>query len=163
MELLRLIIRNDTDRIIQLLNNNIDINITYYDDVTPLILASFYNCHEITELLIKYRANPNKIDRYGNTALDIANINDHKKIIKLLVNYGGKYNRYNDNKTFRNYISKITQFKINMKRLTGNKPNKYFYINNMILIKLLSKIKMIYNNTGIPKSIIWLIGSYLFY
>jgi serine/threonine-protein phosphatase 6 regulatory ankyrin repeat subunit B len=131
---------------------------------TPLINAVHSNNYKLAFLLISLGVNINIIGPDHCTALIMANDYGYYNIFKLLINHGAIYN-INDiiDSPMIDYTIRIDRFKNNMRLLTGIDPLKYFFINNVILIKLLSKSKTIYLNTYIPKSILWLIGSYFFY
>jgi len=62
-----------------------------YDKRTPLHLAAADGSFRVTEWLLKEkRANPNCIDRFGQTPLQGAIHGDHKMIVNLLIDHGGK-------------------------------------------------------------------------
>jgi ankyrin repeat protein len=144
-----------------LLDNGANVNVqTNNSKMTSLLFATKGHYKNIIKLLLIHGADPNIQNYYGNTALMFCL---NYKICQLLIRYGANYNCCWLYEHLRLYINKVELFKFNIYKMTGNKPFKYYFINNILLIKLLSKSKVIYHNTGIPKSIIMLIGSYFFY
>jgi ankyrin repeat protein len=149
---------------------------------TPLMVAIDNGRYHICKLLIENNADVN-IDYDGETALGYAielYLNNDEwyvlfDIIKLLIDNGAMYNKIvfcstrsssfhikDHNSDMGRYIKKVDTFKLNMKQRTGNQPIKHFFDNNIMLIKLLSKSKIIYMKHWIPQSMLWKIGSYLF-
>ena len=61
-------------------------------DSCPLELAVLYNHYEIIELLVSYKSDPNTFDPVGLTALHLAAEKGSIKILKLLLDGGGKVN-----------------------------------------------------------------------
>jgi ankyrin repeat protein len=130
----------------------------------PLINASINNNYKLVQLLIDRGIDINKESPDGYTGLMMASDYKNYDVFKLLINHGAYYNNIDIIQDYMiDYIIKVDNFKSNIYKLAGNSPVKYFFINNILLVKLLSKSKVIYHNTGIPKSIIMLIGSYFFY
>jgi ankyrin repeat protein len=142
---------------------HLNINDNYNN--TPLCIAS-NNCNNnICKLLIDNGADINIECEDGYTALQWSG---SYNTFKVLINQGAKYNILQPTLPFfvndcNKFINKIELFKSNIYKLTSNGPIKYYFINNILLVKLLSKSKVIYHNTNIPKLVIWLIGSYFFY
>jgi ankyrin repeat protein len=143
-----------------LIQDNANINHYYECEYTALIYSSGELNYDITKLLLDNGANVNHQNIDDRTALFYSRRN--YKISKLLINYGALYDNTNTVNICK-YLDKVDLFKSNITKLTGNKPSRFFFINNILLVKLISKSKCIYNKTGIPKSVLWLICSYLFY
>ena len=101
-------------------------NITNIDGITPLHIAINKKNERIIEYLLKYNANPNSktiIDGQTPVHLAIKN-NSNKKILKLLIEYGGSFNiKDNYNKTAFDYISDMEVFN-NIKKLINLYKNK---------------------------------------
>lgn len=76
-----------------------DVNaVTGYPSLTPLHLASFSGHHDIVEILISSNANVNARDAHHNLATDLAAMNGHLGVIKLLLKGGSEKlsNRFSD-------------------------------------------------------------------
>ena len=61
---------------------NADVNFPDSNMTTPLMFASEYNRDDVVEYLIDKGANPYNVDEFGNTALDYADMEDIKDILK---------------------------------------------------------------------------------
>ena len=61
---------------------NADVNLPDSNMTTPLMFASEYNRDDVVEYLIDKGANPYNVDEFGKTALDYADMEDIKDILK---------------------------------------------------------------------------------
>jgi hypothetical protein len=77
-----------------LLKSNANPN-TRYHTRTPLMLAVQKNNITIARILLKFRADINAIDSFGNTALMIAATNNKIGFARLLINHGASLNLRN--------------------------------------------------------------------
>ncbi|XP_063924814.1 uncharacterized protein LOC135138744 isoform X2 [Zophobas morio] len=66
-----------------------------FDGGTPLILASREGHETVVEYLVKYGAEINRADKYGETPLYAASSRRHEKIVECLVKCGAKINPAN--------------------------------------------------------------------
>ena len=57
------------------------------DGITALILASYFSCKEIVELLLRHGVDVNNISNMYGSALMAASYNNHKEIVELLLNH----------------------------------------------------------------------------
>ena len=90
-----------------MLANKVDVNMTDYDGLTPLISAIINHNTDMTRLLLEYDANPNLCDNDGWTPLMIAiannenNLNnipqDNTAIINMLIEKNADISQPNDN------------------------------------------------------------------
>lgn len=79
------VISNDAEAVIALLKNGADPNaVEDHDNITPLHHAAQNNSIEAAMALIKGGARIDSIMEGGNTPLDIAELFDHKEMVKLL-------------------------------------------------------------------------------
>ena len=90
-----------------LLKNGADVNAANFEDkTTPLMNCSFNNDNKTTNLLLQYNANPDIVNKYGDTALHIACRNGYIEIVKLLLEHNA--NPYIENK----FMGSNTPFKL---------------------------------------------------
>lgn len=81
----------DVDEVRAILEyGNIDLNLSDYDQRTPLHLAASEGQAEIIQLLCEKGADANRKDRWGNRALDDAIAADNTACIKILKKFGGR-------------------------------------------------------------------------
>jgi len=71
------------------LKNGVNVNIVDKNSWTPLHSAARNGHAGIIQLLIKYKANINAIDKTGRTAADQANYTHHYHIVNYLKKHGG--------------------------------------------------------------------------
>lgn len=100
--LMKAIIRSLSDLAIYLINKGVDLNYQNNKGQTVLhILAVFYN-EKVLEEILKKGIDVNLFDKFGNEALWTAVFNDkglgneRKRMIELLVKYGGNPNHLNN-------------------------------------------------------------------
>src|SRR5204863_8409707 len=60
----------------------------FWNKATPLMIATFYNCHGMVEFLIKKEVRLDLEDECGDTALHIAARTGRDHLVKLLLNAG---------------------------------------------------------------------------
>ena len=87
-----------------MLANKVDVNMTDYDGLTPLLSAIINHNTDMTRLLLEYNANPNLCDNDGWTPLMVAIANnettasqDNTEIIKMLLVNNADISQPNDN------------------------------------------------------------------
>ncbi|BBM82154.1 ankyrin repeat domain-containing protein [Candidatus Uabimicrobium amorphum] len=68
-----------------LTGKEVDIDIRFYDEYTPLMIAAEIGNLHIVEALIEAKADVNAKSKYGITALYSAVVNQHEEIVKVLV------------------------------------------------------------------------------
>lgn len=87
--------QNETDKVVDLLRRGMDVNTTDPQGNSLLMIAVRGNNLELVRFLLDNRANPQRRNRYGDTALMIAALQGHKEIVRLMVerkidlNHGG--------------------------------------------------------------------------
>lgn len=74
---------NDITSVRRFILNGIDVNITDYDKRTGLHLAASESCVEVVEYLLQCGANPNAVDRHGNTPIDDALRINNKQLLNI--------------------------------------------------------------------------------
>jgi len=125
--LFQAIFMQNINLIIDLLDKGENPNISLIDGMTPLHLAINKKNEIIIEYLLKNNANPNsKIIVNGQTPVHFAVINNcNKKILKLLVEYGGSFNiEDNNKKTALDYINNIGIYDYITILISKNKKQK---------------------------------------
>ena len=73
----------------QLMSGKISPDVQFIHGVTPLMISSSCGCTDIVEALITAGVNVNKIDEYGDTALDYTEEAKQDKTRHLLLQHGG--------------------------------------------------------------------------
>ena len=73
----------------QLMSGKISPDVQFVHGVTPLMISSSCGCTDIVEALITAGVNVNKIDEYGDTALDYTEEAKQDKTRHLLLQHGG--------------------------------------------------------------------------
>ena len=85
------VIWNDIEMIKYLIGQGADVN--YYNIETPLTQASFQGNLAIVKILVQHGANINKINNFGETALDLAEKKSHTEVAAFLRSKGAKNNK----------------------------------------------------------------------
>lgn len=86
--LMRAVTTNNFDKVEELLQSNVNPNISDNLLRTPLHLAASRNYKDIVNILLKYGADPNQRDIIGNTALHLAACSNNIDIVTLLLEAG---------------------------------------------------------------------------
>ena len=102
---------------------------------TPLLRGASINCsHEIANILIRYKADIDAVDKENKSALLIATINGNLPLVRLLIEHGANINIKN------NYGKSLYDLALSMDR----KVYLIFFINlniKLFIIKLHSFLK----------------------
>ncbi|CAL8071610.1 unnamed protein product [Calicophoron daubneyi] len=84
-------------KVTELLNWNIDINLTNSNGLTALHLASKENQIDVVRELLRRGASVHMVTKKGNTALHIASLAGHTEIVKMLIEHGANVNAQSQN------------------------------------------------------------------
>ena len=76
----------DLDTLKSYWKDSININFQDSNGMDLLMIACSYGHIEIVKFLIKHKPNFNNKNKLGQTAIDIATLNDHEPIIALIKN-----------------------------------------------------------------------------
>jgi ankyrin repeat protein len=82
-----LIAHFDIEKVEQLLQKDIDLNIKNEYGMTSLHIACIEGDYNKVELLLKYNADPNIVDNFGNSALHHACYCNNSDLVELLLKY----------------------------------------------------------------------------
>ncbi|GAB1393381.1 ankyrin repeat domain-containing protein [Rhodocyclaceae bacterium] len=77
--------QNETDKVVDLLRRGMDVNTTDPQGNSLLTIAVRGNNLELVRFLLDNRANPQRKNRYGDTALMIAALQGRTEIVRLMV------------------------------------------------------------------------------
>jgi ankyrin repeat protein len=58
-----------------------------FDNLTALKISSYYGYYDIVKILLEYGANPYLSNSRGYNSIQLAEVNNHQKILELLLNY----------------------------------------------------------------------------
>lgn len=86
---------NDTESLIQFLNNQGNIDTISDSGYSLLLLACYYNSFDFAKLLIECNAKLDFSDRTGNTALIAASMQGIHPLVELLLHHGANVNAIN--------------------------------------------------------------------
>lgn len=86
---------NDTETLIQFLNNQGNIDTISNNGYSLLLLACYYNSFDVAKLLIECNAKLDVSDRTGNTALIAASMQGIHPLVELLLQHGANVNAIN--------------------------------------------------------------------
>ncbi len=84
-EILQAANTNETAKVVELLRRGMDVNTVDYQGNTLLMIAARNNNVELTRFLLENRANPERRNPYGDTALMLAAMRGHKEIVALML------------------------------------------------------------------------------
>lgn len=84
--------QNNYDFVKFFLYEEINVNTSTIDGITPLMVASSLGNKNILLLLLEYGAKVDLVDNLGNSALIYASTNNHVDIVKILVSWKADVN-----------------------------------------------------------------------
>lgn len=84
------IVSNDTEAVSVLISKGIDINYTFHEDMTPLMVAAKYGNSKIVRMLLQNEADINKLSEYGWSALMFACWQGHHETVKILTEHNAQ-------------------------------------------------------------------------
>jgi ankyrin repeat protein len=87
----------DTAKVVEGLNQGIDVNVTDEHGQTALILAADEGHVDTVKLLLRHGASPDLQNRLGGTALMMASFNDHLEVVTELLKAGADVNAKSKN------------------------------------------------------------------
>ncbi len=85
-------LNGDLEKVTEILNQDMDVNLADKDNRTALMFASFNGNHEIVNLLLNKGANINLMDVNNRTALMFAASGPYPETVKLLLEHGADPN-----------------------------------------------------------------------
>lgn len=81
--------QNDIEMLKYLISQGVDVN--YYSIETPLTIAAYNGSLPMVKVLLQNGAKVNKINNFGETALDLAERKNHKEVADYLKSKGAKH------------------------------------------------------------------------
>ena len=97
MDIFEAIKNEDNQRVIQLLDEGVDVDIRFENGSTPLMFAAQNGNLEIVKLLLERGANVNAKNEIGSTVLMFADQSNNLEIIQLLLGKGANINAEDNN------------------------------------------------------------------
>lgn len=92
-DILAAVHNNDTPAVVGLIDRGMDVNTADPAGTTLLMVAARNGNQELLEFLLKRRANFSIINRYGDSALSLAALQGHLKIVQFLGEMGAPMNQ----------------------------------------------------------------------
>ena len=90
IDIIDAILTGDIVLVKRLLQQGIELNKGYEDNITPLHYAAQNNAIEIIPLLLDAGANVDSKTKDGKTGIDLATLHEHNEAVKLLRTYEDK-------------------------------------------------------------------------